>query len=106
MLVQFRFVVQGMMFAAGDADNHGARLGVDLAQADVWFRLAARSPFHDNSQVRAAIEPNMTTDEIGAAKRLIDGSRPRSFEEIKSLDIPLPTAVRGGASAGKCPPVG
>ncbi len=106
MLVQFRFVVQGMMFAAGDADNHGARLGVDLAQADVWFRLAARSPFHDNSQIRAAIEPNMTTDEIGAAKRLIDGSRPHSFEEIKSLDIPLPTAVRGGASAGKCPPVG
>jgi TPR repeat protein len=95
-----------MMFASGETDDHGARLGVDLAGADVWFRLAARSPFHDNSQIRAAIEPNMTTDEIGAAKRLVDGWRPRSFEEIKTLDIPLPPTARGGASAGKCRPMG
>ena len=94
-----------VMFASGEADDHGARIGVDLVQADLWFRLAARSSFHDNSQIRASIEPNMTTDEMEAAKRGVESWRPRSFAELKALDIALPPAARGGPSPGACSPV-
>ena len=51
-----------MIFARGEKDERGTAIPVDLVQADFWFRLAARSPYHDNSQIRAMIEPHMTTE--------------------------------------------
>jgi TPR repeat protein len=69
-----------MMFARGAYDDHGNAVPIDLVQADVWFRLAARSPFHDNSQIRAMIEPQMTTDQLNEAKRLVEAWRPRKGE--------------------------
>ena len=95
-----------MMFASGESDSRGAGVGVDLVQADLWFRLTARNPYHDNSQIRAMIEPNMTSDDLDAAKRLVAAWRPRSFEELKGLAIALPPAARGAASPGECPPMG
>jgi TPR repeat protein len=74
-----------MMFARGEHDDHGNAVPVDLVQADVWFRLAARSPFHDNSQIRAMIQPQMTTDHLNEAKRLVEAWRPRKAEELKTL---------------------
>jgi hypothetical protein len=65
-------------------------IAVDLIQADYWFRLAARSPYHDNSQIRSMIEPHMTTDQQNEAKRLFDAWRPRTFQEVKTMAIPLP----------------
>jgi uncharacterized protein len=59
-----------MMFVGGETDGHGTAIPVDFIQADLWFRLAARSPYHDNSQIRAMIEPHMTTAQLGEAKRL------------------------------------
>ena len=76
------------------------RVGVDLVQADMWFRLAARSPYHDNSQIRGAIEPKMTSDQINAAQRQVDAWRRHSFAELKTLPIALP--ARPGAQAGLC----
>jgi TPR repeat protein len=90
-----------MMFARGEHDDHGNTVPVDLVQADVWFRLAARSPFHDNSQIRAMIEPQMTTDQLNEAKRLLEAWRPRKVEELKTLEIALPAAP--GAPARPCP---
>jgi TPR repeat protein len=90
-----------MMFARGEHDDHGNTVPIDLVQADVWFRLAARSPFHDNSQIRAMIEPQMTTDQINEAKRLVEAWRPRRVEELKTLEIALPAAP--GAPARPCP---
>jgi TPR repeat protein len=81
-----------MMFAGGEKDDHGTVIPVDLIQADLWFRLAARSPYHDNSQIRAMIEPHMTTAQLGEAKRLVELWQPRKFEELKAMTIATPAS--------------
>jgi TPR repeat protein len=92
-----------MMFAQGDKDDHGTVLPVDLAQADVWFRLAARSPFHDNSQIRAMIEPHMTTEQLVQAQRLFEAWQPQTVQQLKTTTILLPVASSGGATPRECP---
>ena len=92
-----------MILARGEHDDHGAAIAVDLVQADLWFRVAARSPYHDNSQIRAMIEPQMTTDQLEAAKRLFAAWRKRTLAELKTLAIPLPPMAPGGPSPGNCP---
>jgi TPR repeat protein len=87
-----------MIFATGEKDSRGTVIAVDLVQADRWFRLAARSPYHDNSQIRAMIEPKMTTEQIAEAKRLADGFHPLSLQELKVAPIALP-----GAPSRNCP---
>ena len=91
-----------MIFARGEKDERGTAIPVDLVQADFWFRLAARSPYHDNSQIRAMIEPHMTTEQLGEAKRLVDAWRPRKADELKAITIPLPAAAPN-APARNCP---
>jgi TPR repeat protein len=82
-----------MMFAGGEKDDHGTVIPVDLIQADLWFRLAARSPYHDNSQIRAMIEPHMTTAQLGEAKRLVELWRPRQLDELKTMTIATPASA-------------
>ena len=60
------------IFSDGAKDDHGTVIDADIVQADMWFRIVARSPYHDNSQNRAAIEPKMTTEQLNQAKRLFD----------------------------------
>jgi len=93
----------GLTFEQGETDGR-VTIAADLVQADYWFRLAARNPFHDNSQIRGAIEPKMTSDEMDAAKRLVDAWRPREFAELKTLPIALPAPA--GASPRLCPAMG
>jgi hypothetical protein len=92
-----------MILARGEHDDHGATIAIDLIRADLWFRLAARSPYHDNSQIRAMIEPQMTTEQLTEAKRLFAAWRPRTLPELKTLAIPLPSMTPSGASPGDCP---
>ncbi|MGO9757205.1 MAG: tetratricopeptide repeat protein [Roseiarcus sp.] len=92
-----------MILARGESDDHGATIPIDLVQADLWFRLAARSPYHDNAQIRAMIEPQMTTEQLAEAKRLFAAWRPRTIQELKTIAIPLPPMTPGGASPRKCP---
>lgn len=89
-----------MIFSEGAKDDHGTVIDIDLVQADLWFRLAARSPYHDNSQIRAAIEPHMTTEQLSQVKRLFDAWHPRTITELKTVTIPLPPAAQG-----TCPPM-
>lgn len=91
------------MFALGEKDDHGTVIPIDLVQADLWFRLAARSPYHDNSQIRAMIEPQMTTEQMGEAKRLVEAWRARTFQELKTVTVALPAAAPNAASARTCP---
>jgi uncharacterized protein len=92
-----------MMFAGGEKDDRGTVIPVDLVQADYWFRLAARSPYHDNSQIRAGIEPQMTTEQLDRAKRLVEAWQPRKPDELKSIAIDLP--VQSPDSTPRhCPP--
>ena len=90
-------------FEQGETDGH-VTIAADLVQADYWFRLAARSPFHDNSQIRSAIEPKMTSDQMDAAQRLVDAWQPHEFAELKTLPIALPAPV--GATPRLCPAMG
>jgi hypothetical protein len=74
----------------------GAMVGVradippDLIAADMWLRLAARSPFHDNATQRRQIESNMTTAQLAEAKHRADAWRPNSLDEVLAMTIPLP----------------
>ncbi len=90
-----------MMLARGEKDDRGTVIPIDLVQADLWFRLAARSPYHDNSQVRAMIEPQMTSEQLGEAKRLVEGWHARTLQEIKGMPIALPAAAN--APPRPCP---
>jgi hypothetical protein len=92
-----------MVFAQGEKDDHGTVIAIDLIQADLWFRLAARNPYHDNSQIRAMIEPHMTTDQINQAKRLVEAWHPRTVLELKTFAIPFPAATPNAASPRDCP---
>ncbi len=90
-----------MTFARGEKDARGTVIPIDLVQADFWFRLAARSPYHDNSQIRAMIEPKMTTAQMDEAKRLVEAWHPRTVQELKSMTITLP----GTAPPRNCSPM-
>ena len=83
-----------MMFTDGEKDSRGTVIAADLVQADFWFRLAARSPYHDNSQIRASIEPKMTSAQMDEAKKLVEAWNPRTMQELKSLPIALPNSQR------------
>jgi TPR repeat protein len=91
-----------MMFAQGEKDSRGTVIPVDLIQADLWFRLAARNPYHNNSQIRAMIEPQMTTDQLGQAKRLFEDWHPMTIQELRTTTITLPATTPNGASPGDC----
>ncbi len=80
-----------MLFALGEKDNRGTVIAVDLAQADLWFRLAARSPYHNNSQIRAMIETKMTTAQLDDVKRQVGTWRARTFQELAAIPIALPS---------------
>ena len=87
-----------MIFATGEKDDHGTTIPIDLVQADRWFRLAARSPYHDNSQIRSMIEPKMTTEQLNEAKRLVETWHPLTVQELRGTAIALP-----GAPGRSCP---
>lgn len=89
-----------MILARGERDDRGGAIPIDLVQADLWFRLAARSPYHDNSQIRAMIEPQMTTAQLEEATRLFAAWRPRTPQDLRTLAIPLPGA---GPTPRLCP---
>jgi len=85
------------VFSLGEKDDRGNVIPADLAQADFWLRLAAQSQYHDNSQMRARIEPNMTTEQIDKVKGQVAASQPKKIDELKTLAIPLPGGGRNCA---------
>ena len=91
-----------LTFADGETDGNGGTIAADLVQADMWFRLAARSPFHDNSQIRGAIEPKMTSDQMDAAKRLVDAWRPRRIRRTQDA-ADRPARAAPARSPRLCP---
>jgi hypothetical protein len=62
-----------------------------------WRHAARFMTIH----IRAMIEPQMTTDQLNEAKRLVEAWQPRKAEELKMLEIALPAAP--GAPARLCP---
>jgi TPR repeat protein len=89
-----------LMMSRSDSDSFGNERKPDLVQADFWFRLGARNREYDNSQVRGAIEPKMTTAQLEQAKKLVVDFRKLDFEQMKATPITLP-----GADKKLCPPM-
>jgi hypothetical protein len=88
----------------------GARtvIAPDPIAADMWLRLAARSPFHDNASLRLRIESNMTTAQLAEAKKRADAWRPKPMREVLAMTIALPAVAatqrpwpRRGYTAGR-----
>jgi TPR repeat protein len=92
------------LYAQGEpSDALANSVPIDLVQADLWFRLAARSPFHDNSQIRAMIEPKMTTEQLGEAKRLSGAWQASTVPALRTTKIALPTPMPEGTPPRLCP---
>jgi TPR repeat protein len=89
-----------LMRSRCNSDNHGNVIEPDLIQADFWFRLGARNRDYDNSQVRAAIEPKLTTAQLDQVKKMVAGWHPLDFEQMKETPITIP-----GNESRTCPPM-
>ena len=88
------------MLTRRNSDTRGNVIEPDLVQADYWFRLGARNPEYDNTQVRAAIEPKLTTVQLDQAKKMVAGWRQLDFDQMKASRIAIP-----GKEARTCPPM-
>src|SRR6516225_5047108 len=73
----------------------GARTVIppDPIAANMWLRLAARSPFHDNASQRLQIESNMTTAQLADAKDRAAAWHPSSLNEVLAMTVPLPSVA-------------
>jgi TPR repeat protein len=89
-----------LMLTRRSTDTRGNVIEPDLVQADMWFRLGARDAAYNNSQVRAAIEPKLTTAELEQAKKLVAGWKPLDLAQLKATPISVP-----GREGRTCPPM-
>jgi TPR repeat protein len=89
-----------LMLTDRHSDNRGNVVEPDLVQADVWFRLGARDQSYNNSQVRAHIEPKLTTAQFEEAKKQVAAWHPLDFGKMKEATIPVP-----GQAGRTCPPM-
>jgi TPR repeat protein len=89
-----------LVLSRHNSDNHGHELDPDLIQADFWFRLGARNREYDNSQVRASIEPKLTTAQLDQVKKLVTEWHKLDFEQMKATAITFP-----GTDKAACPPI-
>ena len=81
-------------------DGKGAHAAYELAEADVWFRLGARSAPYNNTQVRAHIEPALTTAELDKVKKRVAAWHDLNFAEMKATPVTIP-----GKEGQSCPPM-
>jgi TPR repeat protein len=82
-----------LMLSRDNSDRRGNAFAADLVQADFWFRLGAREPDYDNSQVRGAIEPKMTTAQLDQAKKMVADWRKLDFAGMQAAKITIPGNV-------------
>ncbi len=89
-----------LMRSRRNSDSRRNIIEPDLIQADFWFRLGARDREYDNSQVRAAIEPKLTTAQLDQVKKMIADWHKLDFEQMKATPITVP-----GNERRTCPPM-
>ena len=81
------------LLADGAIVNGRTVIAPDPIQADMWFRIAARSPYHDNPSIRHSIETNMTSAQLDQAKKLAADWHPRPLVEVLAMTIDPPPVV-------------
>jgi TPR repeat protein len=74
----------------GRPEGRLVAIAPDLVEADKWFRLAARSPWHDNPSIRQMIEPRMTSAQLKEAQARVAAWHKLKLEEAMALDIEPP----------------
>jgi len=89
-----------LMRSRRNSDSRGNVIEPDLIQADFWFRLGARDREYDNSQVRGAIEPKLTTAQLDQVKKMVADWHKLDFEQMKATPIAIP-----GDERRTCPPM-
>jgi TPR repeat protein len=88
------------MLTRRSSDSRGNVIEPDLMEADVWFRLGARSASYNNTQVRAHIEPELTTAQLDKVKQRVAAWHDLNFAEMKAVPLPIP-----GKEGQTCPPM-
>jgi TPR repeat protein len=86
---RIRAAMMGMPLAQYELALFLARYKFDLVQADFWFRLGARDPAYDNSQVRGAIEPKMTTAQLDKVKKMVADWHKLDFAKMKETQFTI-----------------
>jgi TPR repeat protein len=81
------------LLAEGAIVSGRAVIAPDPVQADMWFRLAARSPYHNNPSIRLRVESTMTSAELEEAKRRAADWRPRTLEQVLAMTIDRPAVT-------------
>jgi TPR repeat protein len=73
----------------------GARIVIapDPVAADMWLRLAARSPYHDNRSLRLRLEGSMTAAQLEEAKKRAAAWHPIPIREAAAMTIALPAII-------------
>lgn len=86
-----------------DGAMAGARtvIAPDPVAADMWLRLAARSPYHDNASLRLRVEKTMTTDQLAEAKKRAEAWQATPLALALEMAIALPS---GGGAKRPWPP--
>ena len=78
----------GQLFSDPQSSGGEDWVAQDLAQADMWYRLAARGGYPANSR----IEAQMTSAQIEEARKLVVDWRPRPLAEVLAMTIDPPPA--------------
>jgi len=91
------------MFGLGEKDRRGIVIAPDPIEADFWLRLSARHPTSGSSWLRGRLEPGMTSDQLGVAKRRAEAWTPLVFDAVKGLAIPIPVSLSGTGVPRACP---
>jgi hypothetical protein len=87
------------MLTRRSSDSRGNVIEPDLLEADVWFRLGARSASYNNTQVRARIEPELTTAQLDKVKQRVAAWHDLNFAEMKAVPLAIP------GEGQTCPPM-
>ena len=91
-LIDYPRAQEDLAVVLADGVMLGARIVIapDPVRADMWLRLAARSPFHDNPAIRYRIETGMTSVQLEQAKKLAADWRPLTLPESLAMTIDPP----------------
>lgn len=91
------------VLAEGAMTDGRAVIAPDPVQADMWFRLGARSPYHDNPSIRLRVESSMTSAQLNEAKKLAADWHPRALGEVLAMTIdppPVPASAKRPLPSG------
>ena len=80
------------VLADGALSGASTVIAADPVAADMWLRLAARSPYHDNASLRLRVEARMSSAQLDEAKKRAATWHPQAIGEVLAMTIDSPPA--------------